>query len=309
MVKLNCIYPERFFEEEERCDYTVSSNMKKIWAVELDLLNAFTQVCNKYNIPFYATGGTLLGAVRHKGMIPWDDDIDVMMFRKDYDRLCEIGPKEFKHPYFFQTEQTDKGSLRGHIQIRNNETTGILKREFNTGRTFNQGIFLDVFPLDNVPDNVDERKKYLKTANELKKRYKRKVFLSIYYNFRLRKNVFILVRDFLLHLLYKIYPSCSYFDYEKAYHEFEVFSQAYNNIETESVIIVPFYEDNCIRKRAWFRNILFLPFEFMSLPVPSGYDELLKKLYGDYNKFVKGTSIHGDVIFDTEKSYKEYLKQ
>lgn len=282
--------------------------MKKVWAVELDLLNEFVRVCNKYNIPFYMTGGTLLGAVRHQGMIPWDDDIDVMMFRKDYNKLCKIGKEEFLYPYFFQTEDTDRGTVRGHIQLRNSETTGILKSEYDTGRRFNQGIFIDVFPLDNVPDDVSEREKHLKNMDKLRKRYRKKVYQTIYYKFRLRKNIFAMVRDLVVHMLYKVWPSLSCFDYEKLYKRFELLSQSYNHEETENVVLVPFYKENCVRKRSWFNDVVYIPFEFMLLPAPVGYDELLRKIYGDYHKFEIGTSIHGGVLFDTEKSYKEYLK-
>ena len=88
MVSLNIKLPENFLDEEIRDDYVVSSQMKQVWAVELDLLNKILEVCKKYNIKIIASGGTLLGAVRHKGFIPWDDDIDLMMMRDQYDKLC-----------------------------------------------------------------------------------------------------------------------------------------------------------------------------------------------------------------------------
>lgn len=306
MVNLRCEFPPNFFEEEEKCGYIISAQMKKVWAVELDLLNEFSRVCHKHSIPFYICDGTLLGAVRHKGMIPWDDDIDVMMFRKDYEKLCEIGSKEFKYPYFFQTEYTDKGALRGHVQIRNSETTAILKSELNLKRDFNQGIFLDVFPMDNVPDDKNERCKYLQRAKKLYVRYRKKAARGAYYKFRFRKNLLMMAYEFLIHMLYQIYPFFSYFDYEQAYEEYELFSKSYNNVDTKDIIIAPFYKQ--IRKRLWFNDIIYLPFEFLSLPAPSMYDDVLKNTYGNYHKYVIGTSLHGGIMFDTEKSYKEYLK-
>lgn len=117
-----------------------------------------------------------------------------------------------------------------------------------------------------------------------------------------------MVRDLVVHMLYKVWPSLSCFDYEKLYKRFELLSQSYNHEETENVVLVPFYKENCVRKRSWFNDVVYIPFEFMLLPAPVGYDELLRKIYGDYHKFEIGTSIHGGVLFDTEKSYKEYLK-
>ena len=145
--------PDNFLDAEIRDGYQVTAKMKKIWAVELDLLCEFQRVADKYGIKYIANGGTMLGAVRHKGFIPWDDDIDLMMMRDEYDRLCEIAPKEFRHPYFFQTEYSDPGSLRCHAQLRNSETTAILDDEKNGHFHFNQGIFIDIFPLDAVPDD------------------------------------------------------------------------------------------------------------------------------------------------------------
>lgn len=129
--------PKGFLDAEMRCGYQVTTEMKKVWAVQLDLLYEFQRVANKHGIKYIANGGTMLGAVRHKGFIPWDDDTDIMMMRDEYERFCQIAPKEFKHPYFFQTEHTEPGSLRCHAQLRNSETTAIIKSEQNGSCTFN----------------------------------------------------------------------------------------------------------------------------------------------------------------------------
>ena len=89
---------DSFYQEEERCGYLVSAKMKRIWAVELDLLYQLQQICEKYGIKYYASGGTILGAERHKGMIPWDDDIDIMMLRDQYDLLCQHRTKQIDLP-------------------------------------------------------------------------------------------------------------------------------------------------------------------------------------------------------------------
>ena len=87
MVKLNLEIPHGFLDEEVRSGYVVTSDMKAIWAVELDLLAELDKMCRNYNLRYCVAAGTLLGAIRHRGFIPWDDDIDIYMLRKDYDQL------------------------------------------------------------------------------------------------------------------------------------------------------------------------------------------------------------------------------
>ena len=85
-------------------------------------------------------------------------------------RLCKVAQEEFEYPYFFQTEYTDVGSLRGHAQLRNSATTGILAGERNQKYSFNQGIFLDIFPLDNIPDDKRQRENQAKKIRHYKNR-------------------------------------------------------------------------------------------------------------------------------------------
>ena len=100
MVDLNLEFPNGWFDEEGRCGFNVDRQRKEIWAVELDLLAEIQRVCKKYNIQYFADGGTILGTIRHKGFIPWDDDIDIAMFRDQYVKFCSIAKDEFKSPYF-----------------------------------------------------------------------------------------------------------------------------------------------------------------------------------------------------------------
>ena len=91
-----------FLREEIICGYKVSTKMKKIWAVQLDLVLQLKRVCEKYNLRYFMYAGTLIGAVRHQGYIPWDDDLDIIMPRADYDKLKAVAETEFQ-------ERTDPG--------------------------------------------------------------------------------------------------------------------------------------------------------------------------------------------------------
>lgn len=305
MVHLNLEFPEHFFEEEIRDGYTVPAKMKEVWAVELDLLNELMQVCKKHHVKYYAAGGTMLGAIRHHGMVPWDDDIDVMLPRQEFDRLCEIAPIEFSHPYFFQTEDTDPGSYRGHAQLRNSETTGILASGYDDKRQINQGIFIDIFPLDNVPDDEVLRTRFYIRLKRLRRKYHGFVDRSLQRHYKRRTNW---IKNLYNDLWYK-FPLLASKVAKWYYSRFLKESMVCNRDDTLDVVMTPFYEARWTWSRRCFESQVEVPFEMLTIPVPSAYEVMLEKTYGDWQKFVVGGSVHGGVIFDTNRPYTEYIKE
>ncbi len=99
---------EKFFEPEIIGDVYVSRGLKEVWAVNLDLLEVFQQFCEKYKLKFFMGFGTLLGAVRHQGFVPWDDDVDILMPRADFERMKKMWQK-FPEPYFLQSSYSEPG--------------------------------------------------------------------------------------------------------------------------------------------------------------------------------------------------------
>ena len=91
------------------------------------VISEFDRVCKKHHLKYYIDNGTLLGAVRHKGFIPWDDDINLVMLRKDYDLLISLYSNDFQGKFFLQSAYSDYGYFREHAQLRNSETTAILE--------------------------------------------------------------------------------------------------------------------------------------------------------------------------------------
>lgn len=125
--------------------------LRKLQLTELEILQELDRVCRKYNLRYYIVGGTLIGAVRHKGFIPWDDDIDVSMPRKDFNTLCKISKEEFGSSYFLQTHKTDKKCYFHYAKLRK-EGTYFGEDKFEHTE-LHKGIFMDIFPLDYIPDN------------------------------------------------------------------------------------------------------------------------------------------------------------
>lgn len=289
-------FTESFFKEELRSGFRVNEKRKKVWAVELQLLEKFDEVCRKYDLTYYAYYGTLLGAVRHQGFIPWDDDIDVVMFREDYEKFQAVAPAEFIEPYFFQNSYTDQ-MLWFFSKIRDSRTTAI---EFSA-RNLNQGIFIDVFPLDDVPDGVHEE---FLTVLEVQR--------EIWYTINNPKKIlidleagkqFTLDTDILLSLIKM--------DRSQRLREFETFSLSYaGQSERVNLITSELSQDHYKSvKREWFQEKIYLPFEGIQIPAPAEYDKILKQSYGDYHQFVPGGTAHEGMIIDPDIPYKEYFEK
>lgn len=307
MVDLELKLPDGFLDEEIRCGYAVSHEMKKIWAVELDLLYVFDRVCAKHNIRYWADGGTMLGAVRHQGFIPWDDDIDIVMMREDYARLCCVAEKEFTGPYFFQTEYTDPGSLSGHAQLRNSATTGILKSKLKYKYRFNQGIFIDIFPLDFLPDDKAEQDMFIQTAqNKILKAKKYEICRTRYIENRYNpgKKLLNLSVINIMHML-----NYRNKDPNKYFVEFENYVWNSDQKHTGTIGKLFFYpvKEKSIWKKEWFQSFQLLPFEMLSIPVSTEYDAIMTRFFGDWRVPHQNPSYHDGVLFDTEHPYTYYL--
>lgn len=117
----------------------------------LDILLEFDRICRKYHLKYTLAWGTMLGAVRHGGFIPWDADADILMLREDYEAFCSICEKELDSRFFLQTKHTEPAYRYNVARLRKNNTALIYRTWKNAG--FHQGIYVDVQPLDHLPDS------------------------------------------------------------------------------------------------------------------------------------------------------------
>lgn len=287
-------------QEETRNGYTISSAMKAVWNIQLQMVKYMLDVCQKYGLRIWADGGTLLGTVREKGYIPWDDDIDLLMPRADYDKLIEISDKEFTAPYHLQSFGRDKNYYRGHAQMRCDGTAAILPNDI--WQPFHQGIFIDVFCYDSIPnEETEEWKRVLERADKIQDTLNSS-------SFRVRKPSLKILHSWLKSSLY-----CLIQGKKKLIKEYDSMFRQYDTKENLRVAPPCFQRTSFIyttKMKEWYRETIYLPFEDILLPVPIDYDKVLKTQYGDdYMTPKKAPSIHGTVLFDIKRDYKVVLKE
>lgn len=132
----------------------------KVHKIEVDILREVIRICEKHKIQYFILGGTLLGAIRHKGFIPWDDDIDIGMTRDNYNKFLALAGKELGVEYFLQTFNTEANTPFYFAKVRKKGTKFI--EEYCKNLEIEHGLFLDIFPYDNIPDDIKLRNRQLK---------------------------------------------------------------------------------------------------------------------------------------------------
>lgn len=259
----------------------MNKKIKEIQKCCLKLFDKFIEVCNKHKLSWFVDGGTLLGAIREGKMIEWDDDIDIVMPRSDFNTLLSIGITEFKDEYFFQTTYTDN-IFQLMIKLRLKNTVGMTRNEYYTN--CQKGIFIDIFPLDYV-SNVDKLKLLQKFAMSSK---------EIEFNQKLTRKQ--LIQNF--NTYNQFFTLTSSLDSEKKYVA-EVILYRYSRYQNF---------DMRISTNAYSKYTL-MNFEGLKnkIRIPIGYDEILRKWYGDsYMMPMRENNLHGTTFYDTEHDISYY---
>lgn len=279
-------------QDEIRSGFLVTAHRKRIWEIELSLLAELERVCETYGLSYYADGGTLLGAVRHEGFIPWDDDIDVVMPRPDYEKLKEVGVHAFQPPFFLQNAYTDAPFFT--ISKLRHSGTMAWEGALQGG---NQGIFLDIFPLDAVRDGSPAMEEVGAVQMEL---WAMAMDEALYLQYVRQGG-----RSYLPAALRKDLFRQTARERFAAYERF----QAEHFFDSERVNIFCYEVGGRYLhiQRAWYKETVRLPFEGGTVAAPGGYAALLHELFGDYHQFVKFSADHGNAIrFSSDVSYEAY---
>lgn len=260
---------------EENIEFNdLGIDLPSLQKVELEMLIEYDRICKKYDIIYQLFAGTLLGAVRHQGFIPWDDDIDVCMLREDYNRFLQACEKELNDQYFLQTYETERNNFHSFARIRKNNTLAV--QDAFSDFDIHHGIFIDIFPIDKVAPNTSLGKiqrsilypfkylKYLKNKKEIlrtEKRYKRWGKLFIHY----------LVKPISLRNFNRLETKIAtlFADKETKYATL----LANGNINDYWRYLIKVDE---------FRELSELEFEGNSFLVPKNYHETLERNFGSY---------------------------
>jgi lipopolysaccharide cholinephosphotransferase len=142
-----------------------ASVVRQCQLVQLRLLKVFREICNREHLAYWLDGGTLLGAARHAGFIPWDDDLDVAMPRQDYERFKRNAAGLLPHDVLFQSYESDGFPIRQMVKLRDTYSTLIERKKGQRNITYHQGIFIDIFPTDRI--RKDRVRQARRTANML----------------------------------------------------------------------------------------------------------------------------------------------
>lgn len=277
--------------------------LNSIKKVQMDLLKKFVAVCKEHDLAYCVFYGTLLGAVRHKGYIPWDNDIDVLMPRRDYDILLNISSQVFKSPLFLQVPENDPECYYGgYSKLRNSDTTGIEKR--NWRHSCNQGIWIDVFPLDYLLKDKMERKKQYEQI----KFYQRLLYKKTYPEQRVLWDV-------------SDEEEASFLKKSEGYSRellcqkvHDTISKCRGELSSKVGILARYWgERECTEyDEADFAFLIKAKFEDMEVNIPVGYENCLLKDYGeDYAVYPeeKDRKIGHNALYDVEQSYIDYKEK
>lgn len=289
----------RNLETEVRNGYTIPHEMKQVWSVQMDLAKALIDVCRRNGLMCWMDSGTLLGAVRHQGFIPWDDDIGFVMLRKDYDKLVKIADKEFQHPYFFQNTYSDQNLYLGHGTLRHVESTALCDYELN--RKYCRGIDIDIFVLDGFIENPMLRF-FHRTVTMIVKKSLRGYVADLNDKMKFDKRLIAWASKGLYRFV----------SYKKAFAFYEQLFRMVDADKSErvSVLAYRYSSHRRIRKRSSYNEQVWIPFENVVYPAPSDTHDALVCYFGDdYMTPLHLPTAHGRRYLDATRPYQEVVEE
>ena len=319
-------FVENLWQDEMRSGFLVTSHRKRLWNAQIGLINEFDRICKKHNLRWFANYGTLLGAARHNGFVPWDDDVDLGMLRPDYAKFLNVAPHELpewcfleiwnnyllesegasltsdtKNFQFVSREAQERGywvsDIRPIVRIMDKRTTMVRR---NPRCHCAQGAWIDIAPFDPMPPFKNEDQLY--HFEVLKELQAVAIIPATVFN-AIKNNQKLLIEYSKLEQLLRL----PFYQRGRLAEDFalKVFEPS------EYIARSGYYLFNNppypLNKSDWFNKLVYLPFEKIQIPCPVGYEQLLKNDYGDWRTPVITPAHSKDGSADIP--YEEYFKK
>ena len=287
-----------FFYDEVRDGFYIPGMMKRAWGAELTILSEVDRICKKYDISYYAGGGTLIGAVRDRQFIPWDDDIDIMMLREDFIRFSQVAKKELPEELALLTIEENKNN-HTYISAVSKLCYGFNPERLRKYHEFPYMQSLDLFVLDELTKDSEEEKEWELTLRMLNQA------LNAVQKKQDEKNIWKWIKNAEKKIEYRFDRKK---DLEKQlYFVLDTLFQKFNGKGGDRIACIPwhFFRSNFYYPKSAFGRTIQMPFCGMKLPVPVGYEDVLRAEYGDYRKKVKGGGEH---VYPEFKEFEEICK-
>ncbi|PWF99470.1 LicD family protein [Levilactobacillus bambusae] len=249
----------------------MSELIDRVHQVELKSLATFIELCEAHQLTYTLLGGSLLGAIRHKGFIPWDDDLDVGMPRESYNQFIELAKTELPADYFLQTETSDQNYAWGYMKLLDRKTYIVERNNVNNAR---KGVFIDIFPLDRIPNDQGARDVQIQTVRET--------------------TIRLLIR---LGYRYFDTPFRTFFDK----HDHTKQEDAQQLRTRRLTAMTQYNQDNQLTHVKnlssqydydqevftidQIHHLITVPFETLQVKVPADYDTILTQMYHDYQQW------------------------
>lgn len=295
-------FPKEFFLDEVREGFYVPAMMKRAWAAEIEILFEIDKICEKHELHYCIDYGTLLGAIRHRGFIPWDDDIDIMMMREDYEIFSKVANAELPEELSFCSIM-DNSNYELTSHVKHNKML-ISSKALGKYHNYLYGAGVDIFPYDRLSTDHEKEKNRIELFDALcilaslpsideknitvleyeTKKVEKLLGIKLQYSPNYRKELLQLLKDCV---------------------------QKFNQDGGHKIASLPdltLYKDmgKGVFEDSWFGADSFMNFEFLSLPAPKEYFAVIKNKYHDYGLMKKDGGAHNYPLY--KKMEAEYMK-
>lgn len=262
------------------------AELKRIQNIQLRCLKEIASICKKDNIEYFLIGGSTLGAIRHGGYIPWDDDIDIAIPRKDYMRFLHVASSKLSSMYHVQSPYNEKNCPYYYTKIRIDGT--VFMEYCNRNLPINQGVYVDVFPYDNVPDDEEENFHHFERCQKLIRRFAYRQIPDVSCK---PKGIIDIMKASLrrvLHVFYSVIP------YDVLLRQLDKEFSRYNSTNTKAMACLnfPIWKKEYILKSDLY-PLVEHTFEDTEFLIPNNADAYLTTHYGEYMKLPEPSKRYG----------------